>query len=105
MTTKPQHFTAKLHNSIKKMPILHTLSSAKFKSPWTRSDTTLTIRSYLFTVIFDNYLASKLSMQTCEPKIGSAHGVGNISIFMPLDPLILQYVESISVGFKNNVQT
>jgi hypothetical protein len=44
-------------------------------------------------------------MQTCDPKIGSAHGVGNMSIYMPLDPLILEYVESITVGFKNNSQT
>jgi hypothetical protein len=44
-------------------------------------------------------------MQTCDPKIGSAHGVGNISIFMPLDNLTLQYIESITVGFKNNTQT
>jgi hypothetical protein len=41
-------------------------------------------------------------MQTCEPKVGSAHGTGNISIYMPLDDLVLSYVESISVGFRNN---
>jgi len=43
-------------------------------------------------------------MQTCDPKIGSAHGTGNVCIYMPLDNLILQYVESITVGFKNNTQ-
>lgn len=43
-------------------------------------------------------------MQTCEPKIGSAHGVGNLAIFMPLDSLTLSYIESITVGFKNNTQ-
>lgn len=43
-------------------------------------------------------------MQTCEPKIGSAHGIGNLAIFMPLDSLTLSYIESITVGFKNNTQ-
>jgi len=58
---------------------------------------------YIVNNIFN--LASKLSMQTCDPKIGSAHGTGNLSIFMPLDNLTLQYIESITVGFKNNTQT
>lgn len=41
-------------------------------------------------------------MQTCDPKIGCANGSGKVSIYMPLDPLILSYIESITVGFKNN---
>jgi len=47
-------------------------------------------------------LASKLSMESCDPKIGSAQGVGKVSIYMPLDKLTLSYVENITVGFKNN---
>lgn len=43
-------------------------------------------------------------MQTCEPKIGSAHGIGDLSIFMLLDNLTLSYIESITVGFKNNTE-
>ena len=50
------------------------------------------IENFWFTVNFIFYVASKLSMQTCDPKIGSAHGVGSLSIFMPLDNLTLQYV-------------
>lgn len=41
-------------------------------------------------------------MESCDPKIGSAQGVGKVSIYMPLDKLTLSYVENITVGFKNN---
>lgn len=44
-------------------------------------------------------------MQSCQPKIGSAHGAGNISIYMPIDNLTLSYIESLTVGFKCNTST
>lgn len=31
-------------------------------------------------------------MESCDPKIGSAQGVGDVSIYMPLDALTLSYI-------------
>lgn len=46
-------------------------------------------------------LASKLQIQSIEPNCGSASGNAIVKIYMPLDEITRQSIESITVGFKN----
>lgn len=41
-------------------------------------------------------------MESIDPKLGSAFGGTEAKIYMPLHPLIQQYGESITVGFRSN---
>ena len=48
------------------------------------------------------YSASKLQIQSIEPNCGSVLGGSVIKLYMPIAEKILDYVENITVGFKNN---
>lgn len=48
------------------------------------------------------YIASKLQIQSIEPNCGSVLGGSLVKLYMPIANKILDYVENITVGFKNN---
>jgi len=47
------------------------------------------------------YIASKLQIQSIEPNCGSVLGGSLAKLYMPIPSLILDYIDSITVGFKN----
>lgn len=50
---------------------------------------------------YDLYLASKLQIQSIEPNCGSVLGGSLVKLYMPLPQVILDFVDNITVGFKN----
>jgi len=43
-----------------------------------------------------------LQIQSIEPNCGSVLGGSVVKLYMPITDKVLEYVENITVGFKNN---